>query len=83
MLCGSVVTLFELRRDAAECRVQVRAECVHDGDDGNRDTCCDEAILDGRCPALVIQEASNKVHEHSPLWVIGAHEPAAADIANE
>jgi hypothetical protein len=46
--------LFQLARNAAERRVQVRAKGVHNRDDRYRNSSRDKAVFDGRRAAIVI-----------------------------
>ena len=49
--------LFQLRRDAAEARVQLGADAVHGSDNRNRDAGGDEAVFDGRRSGLILPKS--------------------------
>src|ERR1700692_1494267 len=48
--------LFQRRRDGRERRIQVGTERPDHGDDGDRDACSQQAVLDGRRPLLIDEE---------------------------
>ena len=52
--------LFQRRADRAEVGVERRANAVHGGDDGNRDTRGDKAVFDGRGTGFVLKELRNE-----------------------
>src|SRR4051812_5415579 len=52
-----VIRLFQRGADIAKVGVEVRTNTLHGGDDGNRDTCCDQTILDSRCAGFVFPKA--------------------------
>src|ERR1700691_5627324 len=54
-------SLFQLRGDAAEARVQLGADAVHGGDDRNRDAGGDQAIFDGRRSGLILPKPGEKL----------------------
>ena len=59
--------LVKLAGDAGERRVQLAAEAVHNGDDGNGDASGDQTILNGRRTQLVFHETRNKgLHRLAP-----------------
>jgi|ERR1700722_2944787 len=64
--------LFELRGDAAEARIQLGADAVDGGDDGNRNARCDQAVFNGRRSGLILQEPGEKFrHEIAPSVCAG------------
>jgi len=48
--------LLQLALDARERRSQLRADAVHDADDGDRNAGCDKPVLDGRRAGVVTHE---------------------------
>jgi hypothetical protein len=59
--------LLELRGNAAECRVQIGANCVYSGDDRDRNARSDQGVLNGRGTRLVLQEPSEKLRQANLL----------------
>jgi hypothetical protein len=54
--------LFQGRVDRRELGVQPGAKAVYDRNDGERDTCCYQAILDGGGGSFVAQESLDGSH---------------------
>jgi hypothetical protein len=54
-------TLLQLCRDAAEGRVQLGADAVHDGNDCNGDAGGDQPVFDGRRSGIIIQKPGEKL----------------------
>ena len=50
--------LIQLRRDRRKGRIELRAEALHNRNDGNGNPCGDQAILDGGRAGFVTQEGS-------------------------
>jgi len=63
---SNVRSLFKLRRDAVELRVQGRADRVHGRNDHDRNASSDETILNRGGARLVLQEATTLDMRHSP-----------------
>ncbi len=51
--------LVKLTGNTSERRIQLGAEAIHDGDDGNGDAGSDQAILNGRGAGLVLRKTRN------------------------
>src|SRR6185312_13346473 len=65
--------LFQLGRDAAEVGVQLRADRVDDGDDGNRDASSDQTVFDRGRTRLVLEKRNNLGHSRrSRLFALAA-----------
>lgn len=64
--------LLQCARNAAERCVQIGAEALNDGDDRDRDTGGDEAVLDGRRSRLVLEESNEKTWHGSVLGLLVA-----------
>src|ERR1700754_648075 len=62
----AAVGLFQGRVDRRELGVQLGAKAVYDRNDGERDTRCYQAILDGGGGRLVTQESLDGSHRLSP-----------------
>jgi hypothetical protein len=56
------VRLFQLRRDAREGRIQTGTEAVHRGDNCDRDSSCNQTVLNGGSPALITQKCVHFRH---------------------
>ena len=56
--------LFKLSGDAAESRMQLRADAVDDRDDDNGNARGDQAIFNGRSSRLVFPESGEKLGQH-------------------
>ena len=54
--------------DAAQGRLQVRAEALHDGDDRDRDAGGDETVFDGGCARLFLGKALYEVRHIELHW---------------
>ena len=48
--------LLKLGRDAAKARIQLGADAVHDGDDGDRDAGGDQTVFNCRGAGFVTEE---------------------------
>jgi hypothetical protein len=66
--------LFQRGIDRGELGVELGAEPVHDGDDGERNASSDQAILDGGRAGLVSQKCSER--SHAGLQAIEGIKPA-------
>jgi hypothetical protein len=58
--------VFKLVRNAAEAGVELRADRVHDGDDGDRDAGGNQAIFDGGGAGLILEECGKLFHGKAP-----------------
>jgi hypothetical protein len=56
---GENRSLFELGRDARELVVELGAQAIDHGDDGDRDTGSDQAIFYGGTPESFFKNATN------------------------
>ena len=66
---GSCSLLAQLRRDARECGVQLRAEAVDHCNDRNRNAGSDEAVLDRGGARIVLQKREQHFHSDIPQRV--------------
>ena len=57
---GTNLCLFQVVGDRLEGRLQLGAETLHDGDDGDRDASGDEAILDGGRSRFILHKTHNE-----------------------
>jgi hypothetical protein len=77
--CGGLLSsqppnfrLFQLGGDAAEAGIQLGADAVDGGDDGNRDARGDQAVFNGRRSRLILQKPGEKLrHEIAPSVCAG------------
>ena len=68
--------LLERGRNAGEGAVEGRAETGHDGDDRDRDACCDEAVLDG-CTACRVCSVNSNLTASKYYWVSHCGHPSS------
>ena len=62
--------LLQSGRHAREGGLQASSRGLHGRDDCNRDTRCNQTVLDSRRPGLVLPELSEIFGHHSPLWLL-------------
>jgi hypothetical protein len=70
-------SLFERAGKAGECRLEIVAEALDDGDDGNGNTGRDQTIFDGGRAGLVFGKTREKTFHK--CWLLEIHLAAQAD----